>query len=305
VIHFTTREAAIGHYRHAMTDRRILTYRTNSRVMARTALKVIVSVASMSCLGCSDDSDALAYASPTADAAIHEEAGATQIGASNDAGEDLAASPAVVPDWQPLAPGEDVSGSARDAWVVEWARWHFSADDCIDNAYFDPTGAACAIHQTSGGPVFFLEAGEYPTTRTECVVPDSKAILVPLVYFIADGRELGTNQTPAPEDLAAQANEIMRSMRDFRLDIGGVAVSHLEYWSVPPSKFDLEIGGAPNYFSCPGRESFEGTLTGFVSGVFVAMPSPGPGSYVLRYGGTLSLDGFDIVNDVTATLNVR
>jgi hypothetical protein len=208
--------------------------------------------------------------------------------------------------WLPLSPDTTYEGRSTAEWMIEWTRWHLSFKDCANTPYFDTTGASCGLDQSDGPVVFFLEGGEYPTRRSECIIPDGRAILVPLTYFIADGLVLRVNQVDQPADKHMLASDIEATMRDFRLQVDDYRVPNPERWLVQPQSFAVTIRPPPNYYTCQSTEEpVEGTVDGYVSGAFALFPPPGLGSHALRYSGTLSDDGFDLVTDVTVNIVVR
>jgi hypothetical protein len=126
-----------------------------------------------------------------------------------------------------------------------------------------------------------------------------------MTYFVSDGRAQLINQVKGPAGTESQARDARRFMRDLQLELDGYAVPNLSAWLIDPVAFETQIPPAPNYFSCPGYDPFEGQLTGYVVGAFALLPAPPSGRHRLRYGGTLSIDGFDIVTDVTTWLDIE
>ncbi|HET8934720.1 MAG TPA: hypothetical protein VFN67_14825 [Polyangiales bacterium] len=133
------------------------------------------------------------------------------------------------------------------------------------------TGEACGQQQLADPKaVFFLEGGECPSSRSDCVIPHGRALLVPMTSYIADGQMLATNQKRVSMPEAAYAQMIALSVRDLRLEIDGYPVKDLTPWIAQPVPFTTTIPPAPNYFSCAGSVDFEGDLHGYVVGVRIA-----------------------------------
>lgn len=253
--------------------------------------------------GCSDEQSSLPNADKNAQDAGLSDGGGLDAGTESGTGGDDAADASPPSPWLPWTPDERYAGRTLAEWAVEWTRWHLSQNDCDANAYLDPDGSRCAIAQQEDvSPMFFLAAGEYGTMRDRCVVPAKKAVLVPLTYVVVDGILSGVDI--GPEEFETYCERVKASMRDLHLEVDGLSLVDLERWLVGPIRLDVEISEEPNFFTCQQSPGISGQLEGlYVAGVFVLFPPPDePRQHRLSYGGTLSEDGWDVVNLVDTKL---
>ena len=204
------------------------------------------------------------------------------------------------------APRNEYAGRPLFDWVSDWIRWHLSQNDCSTSAYVDIDGSFCGTQQQADSPVFFLETSEYPTTRTQCTVPLGKALLVPLTYFVSDGRDERFHML-SPEELRVNAEKALLSMRDFKLELQGNEHGDFAQSSMVLSEASAEFPPAPNYYTCRNYPKMEGPRDHiYVAGIYVLLEPPaGAGEYSLLYGGTFSRKGLDVVTEVTTLLNYK
>lgn len=81
------------------------------------------------------------------------------------------------------AEAQSVEGVSLAEWTAHWWRW---ADDQWVAPYLDPDGRLCQLGHS--GPVWFLAGtnGEFQPKR-ECVVPEGKYLLLPVINMISYG----------------------------------------------------------------------------------------------------------------------
>ena len=79
-----------------------------------------------------------------------------------------------------MAPGAKVAGASIGEWSGRWWRWAYAAPVW---PFLDPDGRICDLDQE--GPVWFLAGtdGSFNPQR-ECVVPEGKYLLVPIINMV-------------------------------------------------------------------------------------------------------------------------
>jgi hypothetical protein len=102
-----------------------------------------------------------------------------------------------------------VDGQSLGAWTTKW--WHWAFSQSVE-PYLDPDGRLCELGQE--GPVWFL-AGTDGTFRPkrECVVPEGKYLMVPVINMIYM-QQAGTPNAASCEELQAEVavnNDSLRS----------------------------------------------------------------------------------------------
>jgi hypothetical protein len=232
---------------------------------------------------------------------------AEMVGEDAGAGEDadvLVPRSGLTP-WSALPSSDGYHDKSTTDWVRSWAHWYMSANSC-DTAETDLDGSGCRLFQDPTSEVFFLASGMYLTVRTECRLPRSMAVLVPITFFIAGLTDSPLDRIMAPADLERQAREIAMTMRDLVLEVDGVDMLDADDHRIDPIEFTEVVPEEPNRLSCEGSEGVSGPVGPFyIAGYFALFPPGMAGRHTLIYGGTYSKNGVDIVDRVRTTLLVE
>lgn len=106
------------------------------------------------------------------------------------------------------AAAEMVEGVPLAEWTARWWRW---ADDQSVAPYLDPDGRYCQLGQS--GPVWFLAGtnGEFQPRR-ECVVPEGKHLLVPVINMISYGIYEGDTCGSLQDDAAVNNDHLLSAV---------------------------------------------------------------------------------------------
>ena len=136
-------------------------------------------------------------------------------------------------------------------------------------------------------------------------MPAGKALLVPLIAFFVDN--VGRDEPQSDRELEDEAHEILLSVRDLTLRVGGQELDRpLEDWIVPPTRSDYDLPSGTNVYSCAGLKDVTGKIEpSYYGGVFVLFPPPEPGTYTIEYGGAATGFGSDYVSVVRSTFVVQ
>jgi len=197
----------------------------------------------------------------------------------------------------PLDPAAEHFGKGYGDWGAAWWTWLFGIPGC-SNALNDPTGASCAAGQNPEAPVFFLAGNQGGITLREgCAVPADKPLFFPIVNSEID--DVGVQPTSDEEKIAAFGEvKGMIDPKKLFAEIDGTKLSNLEQYWAGPTPFAYEMPAEPNWFSCQGIPSIQGTISGaYTGGYWLLLPALGPGKHELRFGGSVEAAQFD--TDVT------
>ena len=192
-----------------------------------------------------------------------------------------------------LAPDEPYQGKSLEEWAVEYVRWSLSQTDC-DSALFDEDGSLCSRYQNRDSPVFFIERSDYgrvgvpKTTRTQCHVPASKALLAPVSLLSLDNTDAKTPRSDA--ELEAMATDLKDSMRNMRLTADGVSIDDLRDRGVGPIRFAYSVPPEPNVFSCNNVKGIAATTIepAFAIGFLVMFEPPEPGPHQFEFASVFT-----------------
>lgn len=208
--------------------------------------------------------------------------------------------------WQPLQPSQPYAGQDLRAWAIEWCRWHFAQIDCDIDTARDIDGSHCGAYQDPDSPVFFLDSGMPITERSKCVVPQGKAIVVPVADDIIDNAGVLPEDQWSDDEMIEIIDSERKSMRDLVLTIDGVDVGDLSAWAVDTTKFSYVVQPEPNWYSCHMYPGVTGVVDpSYFAGYFVLLPPPSVGTHTLEYAGTLTSEGQDVSAQVRTTLTIR
>jgi hypothetical protein len=207
---------------------------------------------------------------------------------------------------------ETQTGMTYGEWSAVW--WQYVLSKSVNdpnNPLLDPTGAGCAVDQSSSSPVFFLvgAAGSGVVTRNECTVPAGKVLFFPLVNFIdihVPGDGLDT-----PELLRQDLLSLIGPITELHASVDGISVDDLNPQSTP---FRACAGGDPACASAfsvtlPGHNLFgvrAGVYAPAVADGFYLMLAPlAPGSHTITFGGKGFFARTKLVQAITYNLFVQ
>lgn len=187
-----------------------------------------------------------------------------------------------------LAPADGYAGKSLEEWAIEYIHWSYSQTTC-ESAASDRDGSGCGLYQDSASPVFFLERSDYGdsratmTTRTECIVPAGKAILVPIAVTVVDNTEVETPRSVS--ELEQLTLDVQDSTRSMLLEADGVAITDLRERGVGPTRMAYPLPPPPNYFSCQEVDGLGDTTIepAFITGFLALFEPPAPGRHVVEY----------------------
>jgi hypothetical protein len=207
-------------------------------------------------------------------------------------GASLGCSNAAAPsDWEPLSASALYAEQPREHWASEWGRWAYAQTDCnfVDQ---DADGSHCADFQPDESPAFFFAGGPPGSHRTRCAVPHGKALVIPLAAFMTDNAGVPEKQQLSEGALAASAQDVYATMTDLQLVVDGTVYSDLQQYAVKPTRFSYELPQEPNWYSCNGTKGVTGLVEpAYITGYFVVLPAPEPGSHEIEYGGVTYFGG--------------
>jgi hypothetical protein len=187
--------------------------------------------------------------------------------------------------WLPYDETYAFEGKMLDQWVVEWARWEYANTTC-DAPDVDEDGFQCGLYQQPDSPVFFFAGGTALTTRTKCVVPAQRALVVPLFAYMTDNTGVPEDSPWSAAELASHAEAVMSTMTDMRLVADGIEIADPPRFAVGPLQYSYEVPPEPNWYSCNDQPGITGTIDpAVVAGYFAVMPPPTPGVHELEYSG--------------------
>lgn len=191
--------------------------------------------------------------------------------------------------WTPLPPDASYEGKTLAEWAVAWSQWMYSPTDC-DSAAFDPDGSDCGLYQEPESPVFFLALSASARRRTECAIPEGKAVFVPMISINSDNA--GVEPPLSEDELMAIVDDGFETMRDVYLRADEAVISDLDDHAITRTPYSYDLPPPPNWYSCNGTEGVgEMTVPAYIAGYFALFPPPEPGEHRLEYGGVLSYEG--------------
>lgn len=139
-----------------------------------------------------------------------------------------------------------------DVTVAEWtARWWRWADDQWVAPYLDPDGRFCQVGQS--GPVWFLAGtnGRFQPKR-ECVIPEGKHLLVPVINMISYGVNEGATCASLQDGAAVNNDNLLSAVvvLDGKLldDVSKRRVSSEGCFRMDPDDEDSTLAAADGYW---------------------------------------------------------
>lgn len=137
-------------------------------------------------------------------------------------------------------------GTSYPEWTAKWWQWMISIP-AQDNPNLDTTGEKCNINQTDPNVMFLAPTFGGPAER-ECVIPQGKAILVPILTGECDH----LSDPAITTDLGLlQCAMSVNEGGVVRASIDGAPINNISRYRVQSPVFELEIppdnafGGGP------------------------------------------------------------
>jgi hypothetical protein len=255
--------------------------------MHRTRSICALAVAALLMAGCGGDDDDASNGDDSSD----QDGGTTEEDASSEAG-----TPAEI---EPLDPDEWHYGGRYADWAGDWWRWlnemvpAGGIEECGEPVG-DTTGELCTLGQDPDSEVFYL-AGTWGSTvtRTECVVPEGKALFFPLVSSSTDNGGVPKENWETDEQLQTRLQADFENIPtgELLLSIDDREIVDLERFAVENAPYEFTLPDSPNMYDCLGVEGVTGTYSGFASGYFVLLAPLPAGEHVLEFGGTVETGG--------------
>lgn len=197
---------------------------------------------------------------------------------------------------EPLDPDERHYGGSYADWAGEFWRWVGEVDPTDDCAepIGDETGELCTMGQDPDSEVFFL-GGTWggAVERTECAVPEDKALFFPLVASTADNGGVPEDQWDDLDALEARANSDLDNIPtgDLELSIDGREIEDLDRFRVEAAPYAYTLPEDWNLYDCFGSPDETGTYEGFIAGYFIMLPPLPAGEHVIEFGGVVEAGG--------------
>lgn len=207
---------------------------------------------------------------------------------------------APVPSAEVAPPASSAQGRSYAAWAADWWRWALE-NPATGNPILDPTGAACAYHQTARAWFLAGSFGGDPVVR-DCTVPVGRPILVPLINlayfaFLSDDPATRTEsfvrgQVTCIEDAVFPV-----------VEIDGKAVREPGRYLEHSVLFDVHLP-TDNLFGATESDIPALTLSPSVDAGFYLLLTPlTPGAHTLRWQARSTACGFG--QDITYRLAVE
>jgi len=190
-----------------------------------------------------------------------------------------------------LDPSTEHFGRSNAEWAARFWQWvyempHESDDECMA-PQFDPTGANCTYGQS--GEVFFLAGsfGGETLVREECVVPEGKAIFIPIASLSGDNGGVPLDMQLSAEELETLVQGWVDDLPvdEITLEFDGVEIDDMERFKTSVTQYSYDVPHEPNtYSACLGGTGVEGTVEpAFAAGYSVMLASPEPGDHVVHF----------------------
>lgn len=202
---------------------------------------------------------------------------------------------------EPLDPTQSHYGRDYAAWAGLWAQWSYevSAPTCDAFPGDDPTGANCATGQPDPS-VFFLAGNHGGTTkRSQCSIPEGRAIFFPIVLGYADNG--GVSSPLSDEALLTESHNQLGRMKASSLvvEIDGQELDGLERFAVDAAPYTYTLPPEPNNYSCLGQPGVSGSYPGYTSGYFIMLPPLSSGAHSIRFAASVDTGVSTFALDVT------
>jgi hypothetical protein len=193
-------------------------------------------------------------------------------------------------------------GKPYSNWTAEWWQWYVETPFDNNHPSRDLTGVNCGINQS--GPVWFISGSEKVPIEKTCVVPEGKAILVPILIYECSYTENKNEKTP--EDLLNCAKSNADNMQALKLRYGEIDLPEQQI------RQEFRISTSPFIVNFPENNVFlaqpPGPTTAVSDGYWIMFEPPSPGNYDINFGGCFGnpivVDPAKFCQDVTYHLKV-
>ena len=186
-------------------------------------------------------------------------------------------------------------GMSYGEWSARWWQW-FAAIPADQHPVLDTTGENCDVDQA--GMVWFLAGTTGGAAVRDCEVPAGKAILFPIVNFLAWAPEDGETE----QDLLDLGNFFMDAATELEAEIDGIALQDL---------FDQRAESPGFAFTVPEDNVLgldDGRDLAVSVGYWVLLAPLSEGEHEIHFRGvltfTLEEHGFDFVFETEVTYNL-
>ena len=168
--------------------------------------------------------------------------------------------------------------------IQHYAEWIQAFSDA-DSPATDPTGQRCDAGQ-SGSTWFLAGTRGLGKVKRECVIPEGKSLLVPIIYIVAQ-----TLDNASCDQIQDGIRKFTANARDLRFSLDQKAWENLESHHLASGCFFLQDGSS-------GRDEKAAT-----SGYWIFLPPLPKGLHVIEFGGRFGVKGTE--QDVTYELLVQ
>jgi hypothetical protein len=188
---------------------------------------------------------------------------------------------------QVYAPDEKPFGLGYGQWSVKWWQWSLGIP-MADNPAGDETGEKCA--QAQNNPNVWFLAGTFggPVTRS-CVIPQGKAILLPVVNNECSYLEFPAYKTEA--ELTKCASSLIDKASNLKVTIDGVNIPDLNKYRFQSSLYNFTMPSDNVLGLAPG------TTDSSANGYWIMLKPLTKGTHTIKFGGSIL--------DVSTTSNVN
>ncbi len=186
-------------------------------------------------------------------------------------------------------------GLSYGEWSARWWQW-FAAIPADQHPVLDTTGENCDVDQA--GKVWFLAGTTGGAEVRDCEVPAGKAILFPIVNFLAWAPEDGETE----QDLLGLGNFFMDAATELEAEIDGIALQDLfdQRAGSPGFAFTGPENPADNIFGLDGGRDLAASV-----GYWVLLAPLSEGEHEIHFRGVLTFTveehGFDFVFETEVT----
>ncbi len=177
-----------------------------------------------------------------------------------------------------------IAGTTQVQWLQRYTEWIRSFPPS-ESPTADSTGERCGAGQS--GDVWFLTgARDMGKVQRECVVPEGKFVLVPVIHTVAQA----PSEVPC-ERLQVALRKFVDSASELRFSLDDKPWRGSDIRQLGAGCFKLRDGATGQ------------STTAAVQGHWVFLPPLSKGPHVIQFGGRFTADGFE--QDVTYILHVR
>lgn len=186
-----------------------------------------------------------------------------------------------------FSPNEKPFGLSYGEWSAKWWKWSLGIPTA-DSPAGDETGAKCG--QSQNDPHVWFLAGTFggPVTRN-CIVPEGKAILLPVVNNECSYLEFPAYKTEA--ELTNCASSLIDKATNLKVLIDGVAIQDLNKFRFQSSIFNFSLPSDNVLGLSPG------TTDSSANGYWIMLKPLSKGVHTIEFGGSIL--------DVSTTSNVN